>query len=466
MLCNAVYVVCCTYLQSKLLAAAGASNPNPLTNGSNTFYTLLPDSDSVLSYFNTFATAGATSISVIKEHNLERCALTDVLSAANLTGIRVDSYDVYNYTPSIQEHIDYLNGVTSDTILVCSRQHLCEGIKVALVSGSVNYFPKGLAMSPCVSNFHPEFTITSVPWSYELNQTCEYTGWSSVDFFNKFNNRFRVFPTYHAASAFASALILLTAVESSQSLVSERVLNEISQNSYATFYGNCSFANKYHQCDMQPVVLQKVNVQLLLSGTYIYIQLYIYACIIKWDIIITTNVMICYPLVYVSVVQVLLVEKDGNISSLHELVEKESVIYPPDKATNEFIYPAMTLLERECWVKCEAGHCDQLGNCVCDELYHGTNCNILCNGAVVDGECLDVRTVYVGGLIVDSTLEEYISIMHLAVELINNKTDGFFDFTTRILFEFMLNKTGCDSEVAKTMVEGRRWTLPFACGLL
>lgn len=114
-------------------------------------------------------------------------------------------------------------------------------------------------MSPCASNFHPEYTITSVSWSSELNQTCQYTGWSSRDFSDQFRHRFGVNPTYHAASAFASSLILMTAVEQTQSFDSQVVLNEISHNYYATFYGNCSFDNKFKQCDMQPVVLQKVS---------------------------------------------------------------------------------------------------------------------------------------------------------------------------------------------------------------
>jgi hypothetical protein len=98
-----------------------------------------------------------------------------------------------------------------------------------------------------------------VPWSHELNQTCEYTGWSSQEFYDRFIRRFRMRPIYHAASSFASALILLTAVEATQSLDPTILLNEIKQNSYATFYGNCSFATLLHQCNIEPVVLQKVS---------------------------------------------------------------------------------------------------------------------------------------------------------------------------------------------------------------
>ncbi len=135
-------------------------------------------------------------------------------------------------------------------------------------------------MSPCVSTFHPEYTISSVPWSYELNHTCEYTGWTAHEFFDYFRARFRVMPTYHAASSFASALIMLEAVERTQSFDTQVILDDISRSSFYTFYGNCSFANKLRQCNMRPVVLQKVSRILYpydsIRTSYIYIYIYVY----------------------------------------------------------------------------------------------------------------------------------------------------------------------------------------------
>ncbi len=125
------------------MASAGASNPNSTAEGANTFYTLLQDSDAVLSYFETFANAGATSISVIKERDLDRCQESDIIQAAADTGLNVESYYVLNQTWSVQQYAKYLNSLTSDTILVCSRQVLCEGVKLALNLESVSYSPKG-----------------------------------------------------------------------------------------------------------------------------------------------------------------------------------------------------------------------------------------------------------------------------------------------------------------------------------
>ena len=85
----------------------------------------------------------------------------------------------------------------------------------------------------------------------------------------------------------------------------------------------------------------------------------------------------------------------------------------------------------------------------------GIHCDVFCNGAVEVRECLDIRTVYVGGMVIDATVEEYISAMNLAVDLVNNKTDGFFDGTDRVQFEFLMNYSRCDSETAKSVLEGK-----------
>ncbi len=138
-----------------------------------------------------------------------------------------------------------------------------------------------------------------------------------------------------------------------------------------------------------------------------------------------------------------------------DFIEKESVIYPEEWATSTFVYPALSLAERKCQFNCVNGDCDFDGICVCYVLFYGTYCNDVCNGAVVDGECLDVRTVYVGGMVIDSTVEEYNSIMHLAVNMVNNKSDGFFDSTNRIHFEFMMNYSMCDSTQSRNALTGR-----------
>ena len=134
-------------------------------------------------------------------------------------------------------------------------------------------------------------------------------------------------------------------------------------------------------------------------------------------------------------------------------IEQEHVIYPPELATEAFEYPALNRWERQCQAACLNGDCTSEGICECRGLYYGPTCDSLCNGEVIDRECFDLRTVYVGGLLIEETFTEYTDIMKLTVDLINNKTDGFFDETSRVHFEFMLNFTFCDTDTARAMLE-------------
>ena len=191
---------------------------------------------------------------------MDRCAYEDIVDASNATGLTINSFEVVNGTAiGAWNFVTYLNELTADAILVCSRQRLCEGINLAIKSEALTYKPKGIAMSPCASRFHPAYTITSVPWSHKLNITCDYTGWTASQFYDIFFGKFRIPPTYHAASAFSSGLTLLDAIEKTQSFDPDDLLQYIRENSFSTVYGTCSFQNDYLQCDMKAKVLQKVS---------------------------------------------------------------------------------------------------------------------------------------------------------------------------------------------------------------
>jgi hypothetical protein len=86
--------------------------------------------------------------------------------------------------------------------------------------------------------------------------------------------------------------------------------------------------------------------------------------------------------------------------------------------------------------------------CECDPSYYGltdpSSCDTYCNGEVVGGACRGNVVLYIGGMVAYQYAEgpEYAANMRLAVELINNKTDGWFDNNTaqvvlRILFLFL-----------------------------
>ena len=127
-----------------------------------------------------------------------------------------------------------------------------------------------------------------------------------------------------------------------------------------------------------------------------------------------------------------------------ELVDAESAVYP-----------VPTWTQRDCtesFDSCSShGQCNSTGFCVCDPGFYGLGCEDFCDGEIVDNKCRANTVLYIGGMVAYqySEAEEYKANMRLAVELINNKTDGWFDnSTSQIHFIMQLNNSGCDGPQA------------------
>lgn len=85
------------------------------------------------------------------------------------------------------------------------------------------------------------FDIT--PWAALDSIRCNITGWTAAEFDERYYKYFSLRSNYHAASAFADCLILLAAIEETQSLDHEVLLNSIRTNTYQTMYATLSFSN-------------------------------------------------------------------------------------------------------------------------------------------------------------------------------------------------------------------------------
>lgn len=104
------------------------------------------------------------------------------------------------------------------------------------------------------------------------------------------------------------------------------------------------------------------------------------------------------------------------------------------------VYPAPTWAQRDCIKStndCSShGKCNTTGYCVCDPGYYGAinylSCDTSCDGEIVNGKCRANTILYIGGMVAYQYAEgpEYQANMRLAVELINNKNDGWFDNNT------------------------------------
>ena len=142
-------------------------------------------------------------------------------------------------------------------------------------------------------------------------------------------------------------------------------------------------------------------------------------------------------------------------------------------------YPAPTWAQRDCMMltsDCSShGQCNSTGYCICDAGYYGQinplSCDTSCDGDIVGGKCRVNTVLYIGGMVAYQYAEgpEYQANMRLAVELINNKQDGWFDNSTlqvfllylflssskfqlfflyQVHFVMQLNNSGCDSDQA------------------
>jgi hypothetical protein len=61
---------------------------------------------------------------------------------------------------------------------------------------------------------------------------------------------------------------------------------------------------------------------------------------------------------------------------------------------------------------------------------------------------------------------ELITHLRLAVELVNNKTDGWFDNLQQVTLVVRINDSACDADIALEMLDDqRKWALNVSNGI-
>ena len=226
-------------------------------------------------------------------------------------------------------------------------------------------------------------------WDQALNITDSFTGWTPQYFSDQYQLNFGNIPPFYAAGSFAAATILMDSIERSQSLDDIIVSNTIRDTSFETIYGNISFDE---------------NNQVLMSLLVVQVQ---------------------------------------------KTLDYKMVLPHPAPGVT-IVYPMPSWNTKTCSFNtndcAEHGVCNSDGVCICDTGYYGgenkASCDTYCYGEVVlvsssNSFCKNVTTYYIGGVVTtgESATSEIISVMTLAVELINNKTDGWMDAeTAQVLF--------------------------------
>jgi hypothetical protein len=147
-----------------------------------------------------------------------------------------------------------------------------------------------------------------------------------------------------------------------------------------------------------------------------------------------------------------------------------TMIYPKEATPGNTLYPMPTWTMKACEKEtsdCSGhGRCDDSGRCVCQQGYYGkTNvksCDTLCEGILANDAARDVAfckvnaTFQIGGIVTAGKYDvlETAAILRLAVELINDKSDGFFDdLAPQVFLELTEDQWVCSEEGGMTGVE-------------
>lgn len=138
------------------------------------------------------------------------------------------------------------------------------------------------------------------------------------------------------------------------------------------------------------------------------------------------------------------------------------VVSPPNVAEGSVSYPMPTWQAKKCMADtlyCSGhGTCSSAGVCICDANYYGkqdpNSCDAYCSGEMNSGVCLEKQHFYIGGLVPYDipVSKEFIAMMNLAVEMINNKSDGWYDNVKQVTFDLQVNDSGCDAAIAYNAV--------------
>ena len=429
---------------SNILIAAGSNLENVWTTEVNHGYTLYFAQGSAYTYslplyaHNSAKTIigfcgynSATNVSLCTPHDKEKLntsAINNDMTLVDYIGIDLNSS---TYDADITHVIDVARGLDIDVIMVNDYSALC--IDMINHMRAVDWTPRGLYLVDCIDSQgtregigepYLQYAASHTSFISDANYTSGVTGYTP----SQLNDLFLQYSGAEAgvmgAHAFAGGEIIQAAIET-------QVLLDVS---LAT----------------DPVTLSGI----IKNGT--------------WDTVLSRSNITFGPS-HIA---------DYALSITQYTYGMEYLYVSESDDTGEgieLVYPMPSWASRECeraTSSCSGHGICKDDTCVCEPHYYGstytTSCDSVCVGEIVDDVCRSDRNYYVGAHL-DFSSDEFVELaahLRLAVELVNNNTDGWMDESMKqVTLQVRLNDSACDADVARTMLlDQEQWVYNITNG--
>ncbi len=236
-----------------LLMAAGASATSVYKNRTKSFGMLSPSITFLKSGVELLASRGIRSIALLSE--IGDSASVQFCDGANATagrlGIRVTDSIRVSLAPNsteISQALAQFHLSKPDAVVGCTHFDVCaEFLRQA--ASNPDFYVQAMLFTLCVTDplfknlpkIQTAYVMGVTPWSELDNQTDELQGWSPAAFGAKFARTFGQLPPYQAVAAYVGGLLLVKAIEESDSLEPKVVAAQLARTRARTVFGNVSF---------------------------------------------------------------------------------------------------------------------------------------------------------------------------------------------------------------------------------
>lgn len=151
--------------------------------------------------------------------------------------------------------------VGAQAVVMCG--HLNESVHMRQAMKQINWYPKAYyaSVGPAVKAYYElvgeqaENTFTSTQWKYY--DRLPFPGGKA--FFDSFSEAYHIEPSYHAATAYASAMILSSAIKMCGSLEKEKIRAILADLDCMTLLGRYGVDRTGMQIRHFPLILQWIN---------------------------------------------------------------------------------------------------------------------------------------------------------------------------------------------------------------